>query len=244
MTQNVYDEPEFFEAYSQMDRSVHGPEVGMEWPRLRSLFPDFRGKRVLDLGCGFGGLCRYVSEQGAAHVVGIDSSERMLEDARARTSQENVTYQLASMTDFQFEAGSFDVALSTLALHYVERVEPLFHKVADVLVPGGSFVMSFEHPMFTARADQAWCERDGERLHWPVDGYQDEGPRRTNFMGGDVLKHHRTVGTYVNALIDTGFRIQRVIEPGPTQGQLSERPEWADEARRPIFMLIGAVREK
>ena len=242
MDKNVYDEPEFFANYGKLGRSVEGPESAMEWPYLQSLFPDFRGKRVLDLGCGFGGLCRYVSEHGAASVVGVDSSTRMLEEAKARTVQTNIEYQLGSMTEFESPPASFDVVLSTLALHYVENVEPLFRRVADVLVQGGAFVMSFEHPMFTARAEQSWFEQDGKRLHWPVDGYQDEGERRTNFMGGDVLKYHRTTATYLNALIDAGFVIQRLIEPWPSPEQLALHPGWVDESRRPMFMLVGAVK--
>ena len=241
MGNNAYDEPGFFSSYRQLERSTQGPESAMEWPQLKSLFPVFFGKRVLDLGCGFGGLCRYVGREGAASVIGIDSSEKMLTEARARTTEVNVDYRLGSMTDFEFPKASFDV-VSTLALHYVERIEPLFRRVADVLAPGGSFVMSLEHPMFTARAEQSWCELGGKRQHWPVDGYQEEGPRRTRFLGGDVLKHHRTVGTYVNSLIDAGFQIRRLIEPGPSAAQLAERPEWADEARRPMFVLIGAVK--
>src|SRR5205823_8921369 len=54
MTQNIYDNPEFFEGYSRLGRSVEGLEGAAEWPALRALLPDLRGLRVVDLGCGFG----------------------------------------------------------------------------------------------------------------------------------------------------------------------------------------------
>ena len=53
MAQNIYDTPEFFAGYSQLERSVHGLEGAAEWPSIRALLPDLRGKAVLDLGCGF-----------------------------------------------------------------------------------------------------------------------------------------------------------------------------------------------
>jgi cyclopropane fatty-acyl-phospholipid synthase-like methyltransferase len=49
------------------------------------MLPDLKGKRVLDLGCGFGWHCRYAVEQGAKSVIGIDISERMLNEARKKT---------------------------------------------------------------------------------------------------------------------------------------------------------------
>ncbi len=54
MTQNIYDNPAFFEGYSQLGRSVHGLAGAAEWPALRAMLPDLRGLRVVDLGCGYG----------------------------------------------------------------------------------------------------------------------------------------------------------------------------------------------
>ncbi len=53
---------------------------------FREMLPDFQGKRVLDLGCGFGWHCRYAVEQGAKSVVGVDLSAKMLREAREKTS--------------------------------------------------------------------------------------------------------------------------------------------------------------
>ena len=244
MAQNVYDDPTFFEAYSGLARSVGGPQAAMEWPHLQALLPVFEGKRVLDLGCGFGGLCRHASHRGARWVVGVDSSRRMLLEAVERTVETNVSYQLGSMSALGFAQGSFDVVLSTLALHYVARLEPLCAMIAHFLAPGGDFVASFEHPIFTATAAQDWCTVGGQRLHWPVDNYQSEGPRETNFMGGDVLKYHRTAATYINSLIDAGFVIRRLVEPGPDEEMLNENPAWAEASRRPVFMLVAATKAR
>lgn len=239
---SAYDDPEFFESYRGLTRSVGGPEAAMDWPHLEALLPAFADKRVLDLGCGFGGLCRYASRQGARWVVGVDSSRRMLDEAVARTTQGNIFYVLGSMRALGLADGAFDVVVSTLALHYVQHIEPLYRRIAALLRPGGDFVASFEHPMFTARAEQAWHTVDGQRLHWPLDNYQDEGPRQTNFMGGDVLKYHRTTETYVNGLIDAGFVLRRLVEPGPDEAMLAENAQWAEEARRPMLMMLAATR--
>ena len=62
MKENKYDDEKFFHQYSQMSRSVDGLKGAGEWHVLQKMLPDFQGKRVLDLGCGFGWHCQYAIE--------------------------------------------------------------------------------------------------------------------------------------------------------------------------------------
>lgn len=243
MKQNKYDEQGFFEKYSQMPRSTGGLNNAGEWPAFRALLPVLRDKRVLDLGCGFGWHCRYAREQHARSVVGVDLSENMLKQAREINDDPAIEYRRLAIEDIDFAVGEFDVVISSLALHYVEDFEELCRKVHRCLVPGGAFVLSVEHPVFTARAAQDWhYGPQGERMHWPVDDYQDEGPRQARFLENDVVKYHRTVATHLNALIDSGFSITKLSEPQPSQEMLDKYADMRDELRRPIFLLIAAVR--
>ena len=123
MKQNKYDDPIFFEKYSQMSRSQQGLEGAGEWETLQSLLPDFTGKRVLDLGCGYGWHCIYAMEHGAASVTGVDLSEKMLAVAREKTHYPEVPYLHHSIEGAEFPAESFEIVLSSLALHYVASFE-------------------------------------------------------------------------------------------------------------------------
>lgn len=243
MQQNKYDDPEFFLSYSRMPRSVEGLNAAGEWHVFRSLLPHLKDKRVLDLGCGFGWHCRYARERQAAHVVGVDISGKMLALAKESTSDPAITYLRTPIEDIDFKAAEFDVVISSLALHYIADFKNICDKVFHCLAPGGSFVLSVEHPVFTSRAAQDWYySADGKRLHWPVDEYQQEGLRQTRFLDNDVVKYHRTVETHVNALLDAGFRITRLCEPKPAGEVLQKYPEMQDENRRPIFLLLAAVK--
>ena len=71
MAQNIYDDPAFFEGYSQFARSKDGLAGAAEWPSLKAMLPPLKGAQVLDLGCGFGPFCRYAVEQGAAGVLRV-----------------------------------------------------------------------------------------------------------------------------------------------------------------------------
>src|SRR5581483_9756331 len=245
MKQNKYDDPSFFTNYSQMARSIGGLEEAGEWPAFRSLLPELRDKNVLDLGCGFGWHCRYTREQQARSAVGVDLSEKMIARAREITNDSAIEYHRLAIEDIDFPAGEFDVVISSLALHYVEHFDIVCQKVHHCLVSGGTFVLSVEHPIFTALAAQDWYYgQHSERLHWPVDHYQEEGPRQTRFLDHDVVKYHRTISTYLNVLIEADFTIKKLYEPQPAQAILDKRPDWRDETRRPMFLLIAAVKEK
>lgn len=82
MKQNKYDEVKFFDKYSQMDRSMEGLESAGEWHILKIMLPSFEGRRVLDIGCGFGWHCHYEAKKGAKTAFGIDISKKMLECAQ------------------------------------------------------------------------------------------------------------------------------------------------------------------
>ena len=77
MKENKYDDDVFFNKYKEMNRSVQGLEGAGEWSQLKQLLPDFEGKRVLDLGCGYGWHCIYAAQQKAASVHGVDISKKI-----------------------------------------------------------------------------------------------------------------------------------------------------------------------
>lgn len=153
-----------------------------------------------------------------------------------------IDYRRAAIEEVAFPEASFDVILSSLALHYVERYDEICAKLHRWLAPGGACVLSVEHPVFTARPAQDWCYTPaGARQHWPVDDYQMEGRRSTSWMADDVVKYHRTMATLLNGLLDAGLRITRVVEPQPPASMM-DRPGMPDELRRPMFLIVSAVK--
>lgn len=241
MKENKYDDENFFEAYSQMARSVNGLESAGEWHLLKPMLGTLSGKEVLDLGCGYGWHCRYASEQGALSVVGVDISKRMIEQARQLSKDYNITYIQSSIEGIEFDAESFDTIISSLAIHYVEDFQAVSDKAYSLMRKGGSFIFSVEHPIFTSHGSQDWYyHQEGEILHWPLDHYHDEGLRNTTFLGESVIKYHRTLTTYINALIQSGFTIESIEESHFSEEMLKYTPEFTNENRRPMFLLILA----
>lgn len=243
MKQNIYDDTDFFESYGKMPRSVDGLNSAGEWHVLKNMLPDFKGKSVLDLGCGYGWHCIYAKEQGAERVIGIDLSQKMIDKAKENSKNLSIDYYQMPVEDIDFKEEQFDVIFSSLTFHYIENLEAVFRKINRFLKKGGSFVFSMEHPVFTSIAEQDWfTNEDGSRLHWPVDHYQEEGIRQTNFLGHKVIKYHRTVASIINTVINSGFGIQQISEPKPSEEIIEKYAEMKDELRRPIFIMVSAFK--
>ncbi|KPE49366.1 class I SAM-dependent DNA methyltransferase [Chryseobacterium indologenes] len=241
MKENKYDEPSFFEQYEKMLRSQLGLQGAGEWHALKNMLPDFKGKNVLDLGCGFGWHCRYAAENDAKSVIGIDLSEKMLARAKEINSLEGIRYERKALEDLDYPSEKFDIILSSLTLHYAESLDTIIQNVYRWLTAGGHFIFSVEHPVFTAEGGQDWTyDKDGEKVSWPVDRYFMEGKRNTTFLGESVIKYHRTLTSYLNTLLKYGFRIKEITEPEPSPEMLKEIPEMKDELRRPMMLLISA----
>ena len=74
---NEYDDKKFFEEYAKMPRSQGGLTSAGEWHQLKPLFPSLQGKKMLDLGCGYGWHCKFAAEKGAAQILGDRKSTRL-----------------------------------------------------------------------------------------------------------------------------------------------------------------------
>lgn len=244
MGQNIYDDAAFFEAYAKLDRSTAGLEGAAEWPRLRALLPALAGRRVVDLGCGYGWFCRFARAEGAAAVLGIDLSARMLARAAEGTADPAIVYRRADLDALELPERSFDLAFSSLALHYVEDLPRLLAVIARALVPHGVLVLSIEHPIYTATRSPGWLRTEDGSETWPVDHYLDEGRREVRWLVEGVVKQHRTLASHVNGLVEAGFAIERLEEFGPSDAQIAVHPEWAVERQRPMFLLLRAARRE
>ena len=251
MAGNVYDDPAFHGAYARLARSTEGLDGAPEWETLRGMLPGVRDARVLDLGCGFGAFARWARSEGARSVVGIDGSHAMLARAREHGNDAGIAYSLGDLETVGLGGvgsasdggGLVDLVFSSLALHYVVDLAGLLGRVHAVLRPGGHLVFSVEHPIYLAPSAPQWQPgASGVGSVWPLDGYAMEGPRDVAWLGSTVRKQHRTVASYVNALLAAGFVLRRLEEWCPSEAQVLAQPAWGIERHRPYFLLVAAQR--
>ncbi|MBC1185142.1 MULTISPECIES: class I SAM-dependent methyltransferase [Kluyvera] len=240
MSQNIYDNPDFFAGYATLDRSVRGLDGAPEWATIVHMMPALAGQRVVDLGCGYGWFCRWARDQGAAKVTGLDLSSLMLERAREMTHDAGIEYRCEDLQTLALAANSCDVVYSSLALHYLPDIAPLLACVYQALTPGGTLLFSAEHPIYTAPLKQGWQEDAQGQKSWPVSHYQQEGERISNWFADGVKKQHRTLGSWINALVAAGFVIECLNEWGPTAEQIAANPALDEEKERPMIFILRA----
>lgn len=238
-----YDNDRFFAEYANMPRSRDGLSAAREWGRLKPLFPSLQGKTVLDLGCGYGWHCAFAAEQGAARVLGLDLSGKMLAEANRRNPGEQIEYRVCGIEEYEYPENMWDCVVSNLALHYIENIEHIFQMVYRTLKADGVFIFNIEHPVFTAGVGQDWIYTEtGTPQCWPVDQYFIPGPRSTHFLGCDVVKQHHTLTQILMGLLDNGFELKAVVEAQPPE-EMMDIPGMRDELRRPMMLLVKAVKK-
>lgn len=242
--QNIYDDPVFFDGYKKLRENPSAANDLVEKPALFSLLPDLIGQSVLDLGCGYGENCREFVRRGAARVLGIDISEKMLAVANRENRDGLVRFLRMSMNDLALLEGPFDLAVSSLAVHYIEDFDALLDHIHRLLSPNGLFVFSQEHPLTTALKREPRWSRDGEGriLHYNLTDYSLPGERKTHWIVDGVVKYHRSFSMICNSLIRAGFRLEQVLEPVPEETVMTAYPAYQKNQHKPDFLLIRARR--
>ena len=201
-----------------------------------SLMPPLSGLDVLDVACGQGMATRALAAAGAASVVGTDLCEEQIDRARAHGSDDlGIEYRvddahtLASVGD-----ASVDVANCQLALMDIPDLDATLAAVRRVVRPGGTFVFVIGHPCFLAPDAQTIEGHDGRLGRFVGDYFDERFWRSTNPNGvRRVGNHHRTLSTYLNALMASGLVLEHVVEPAATGLLADQQPEYRNV---PIFL--------
>jgi len=239
MTQTESNEPIARAAYEELadlyaakiETKAHNAYY--ERPATLALLPEVKGSRVLDAGCGPGKYAEILLSRGAASILCLDASEKMLGHAKARNG-DKVEFRLADFGQPMpfLESASFDLVLSPLALDYVKDWHGVFGEFFRALKPGGRFVFSLNHPFL-----DYMNEKSENYFHTERTGCTWYGFGKPVF----VPTFRRPLSEVFSPLIDAGFQIEKVVEPLPTEDFRREAPQdYAKVLRRPCFICIRA----
>lgn len=210
------------------------------------LFDEIKNKRVLDIGCGSGHSLRYMAENGASEIWGVDLSETQIETAKATLKDINAKLYCAPMEqDIGLPKDYFDCVYSIYAIGWTTNLTNTLKLIYSYLKPGGSFIFSWDHPLYVhLKSENGQIYLDGS--------YQDEGSvTYPNFKGEDatMVIPKRKMSTYINELITAGFTIETVIESDvpenlrSIQAEISDRYYSLYKARKfPTTMIIKAIK--
>lgn len=247
MIQNIYDDNDFFDNYINMrndKESISANEI-VEMPAIYNELPDLAGKRVLDLGCGTGNNCMKAIELGASYVLGTDVSKNMIELAKKTNKDKKIEYANIAMENISSIKQKFDVVISSLAFHYVEKYDKLLEDIYSLLNENGYLIFSQEHPIGTGTILNEACNSSskielGGKKYKLVSDYNINGPRVVNWFGKNYTKYHRNFGTLINGLINNNFKICKIVEPIADSEKIKLNKKYENQLNMPYFIIIVA----
>lgn len=186
--------------------------------------------RLLDVGCGEGRLMRTLAAHGA-DVVGVDLLVGLLETARDHGDV--VRGGLPSLGMFGDDV--FDGAVMCLVLEHIADHRTLFAELGRVVRPGGQLALIVNHPTFTAPESAPIQDRD--EVLWRTGRYLTTGHTDEPVGGVQVRFHHRPMGVLLTDASSAGWDLERVVERGVSETQVTANPMLA--LQRDIPRLLG-----
>jgi SAM-dependent methyltransferase len=235
---SFYDDAVIFQTYMKRRERADTPNDTLELPVVEELLGNVAGHDVLDLGCGDGRFGLSLLKCQASSYTGIDGSENMVRVAQANLAGKAGTARRERLEELSLSPGVFSRVCARLVLHYLEDLTHTFRAVSESLRSNGLFVFSVEHPVITS-SDIA-AQDSGLRQNWTVDDYFNTGPRVTNWMGGRVVKHHRTVEDYFAAVQAAGLVVEALREARPRREHFPDEALFNRRKRIPLFLIVAA----
>lgn len=193
------------------------------------LIPDLTGKKALEIGCGSGHTLAYLWEKKtASELWGLDLSEEQIRFSTELLQEKNIPAKLilSSMDENSADIPEkyFDLVVSIYALGWTPDLGRTLEFIASYLKPGAVFIFSWEHPAYQ------YLNYESNLGKYIFEGsYLEEGPViDPSWKGVEIVINHRTLSTYLNAVIESGLLIERVVETEPNVA-LARQQDYAPE---------------
>jgi SAM-dependent methyltransferase len=224
-------------------------------PAFFEMLPEVDGLSGLDIGCGEGHNTRLLAKCGA-RVTAIDISGVFVQSAQQAEEQEplGIDYNIASAVELPFGDATFDFAVGFMSFMDIPETDRVLAEVHRVLNPGGFLQFSIEHPCFATPHRRNLRNQEGLTYAIEVGDYfrnlqgeiaewifgaappeVKEGLRRFK-----TPRFTRTIGQWLNLLLDTGFVLERIEEPRPNDKTVQACPDIQDAQVVAYFLHIRA----
>lgn len=226
-------------------------------PAFFEMLPEVKGRCGLDIGCGEGHNTRLLARRGA-RVCGIDISDVFVGHARDHEAAEplGIAYRVASAVELPFANASFDFATGFMSFMDVPETERVAAEAFRVLKPGGFLQFSISHPCFDTPHRRNLRDGIGQTYAIEVGGYfralrgeleewifqSAPAEIRASLPKFSVPRFTRTFGSWINLLLATGFVIDRLNEPRPSDATVRNHPALQDAQVVAYFLHVRALK--
>ncbi|MFX1354906.1 MAG: class I SAM-dependent methyltransferase [Promethearchaeota archaeon] len=209
-------------------------------PEFFRILPDISGLKGIDIGCGEGYNTRIASKKGA-QIIGIDISKTFIEKAIEEEEKTplGIKYKVISATNLPFANNEFEFAISTMAFMDLSQLNKALEEVYRVVKPSGFFQFSILHPCFFTPV-RGWIKDDKGKikglmcgdyfneLHVEIDEWIFSAAPKELIKDMNKFRvptFHRTLSTWLNTIVDVGFKLEKFSEPKPVSQGCETYPE-------------------
>lgn len=208
-------------------------------PVIKETLKDLKGKRVLDLGCGDGKYTRILAEKGAI-VTAIDFSEKQIEKAKEKNSQENITYFVCDAGDMKnISNNSIEFVFMNLVVPSLENKKKLIEVLTEikrVLKQNGEFLFVVLHPLYVLSKHNLDHPTDFDVRNYFNEGSSYHAEALTNKDNKMIFEESHFSLTYITKIMnENDLVIKRLIES-------KEVPE--EEHYLPAYLIIEGIHFK
>ena len=192
-----------------------------------NLLPDLADKKVLDVCCGTGHSLEYVHKKGAEELWGLDISQEQIKLAGNWLSDKGIKAKLIC-SPMEEECGIpnnyFDLVYSVFGIGWASDLNKTFSLIQSYLKSGGKFIFNWSHPIHKCTGIES-----GKIVF--SNSYYDEGWYCAQLQGEQVVMCNRMLSTYINALANNGFVIEKLIEKPNGELLCQDNSAFAEKAR-------------
>jgi ubiquinone/menaquinone biosynthesis C-methylase UbiE len=222
-------------------------------PAFLDLLPDVTGKMGLDVGCGEGYNTRLFAQRGA-QMFAVDVAPAFVRLAceMERKEKNAIRYLAASALELPFAPLQFDFATAVMSLMDLPDHGLALKEIHRVLRAGGFLQFSITHPCFSPpyrrllRTPQgkAYAVEVGQYFE-RVDGKIDRwlfsaAPHhvKAGLKPFEVPVFHRTLAEWLNAVMQAGFVLERIVEPSADEDTARRVPAVEDTRVVAYFLHV------
>lgn len=244
------------EVWTRLARAGHDVyRDHLNTPAFFDMLPDVDGLAGIDIGCGEGHNTRLLARHGA-HMTAIDVSDVFIKYAKQAEEEapRGIDYRVASAVALPFDAAAFDFATGFMSFMDIPETDRVLTEAHRVLKPGGFLQFSIEHPCFATPHRRHLRNEDGLTYAFEVGGYfRTLRGEVTEWIFNDTppavkdgLRRFKTprftqpVSQWLNLLIETGFVLERIEEPRPSDETVRACPALQDAQVVAYFLHIRA----
>lgn len=202
-----------------------------------NLLGNLANKKVLEIGCGNGRSLKYVFDKGATDLWGIDISPNQVKRTKNFLVLQGISAELkcAPMEDdCGIPTNYFDLVYSVYGIGWTTDLNKTFRQIYSYLKKDGVFIFNWSHPIHKC------VSLENNKLIFS-NSYFDEEWYSATMGDKKIMLSNRKLSTYINALADNGFMIEKLVEDNDEDLVNAEETEFSRKAKMlPVAFVIKA----